>query len=342
MAEGPEELAAHRPRPRPSPAAITDPPVERRVQLIDEPADHATTRVFAQATVLGAARTPVNGRAAWRAARAARAGHPVARVEAPHGAQVMTAAGSAIVTAARVGRLLGRTGWRAAKQLPGVDAVEHQAHKMRHAAALEVMKLLEIPQPVHPTTLEEQRAAGLVQYAGNDPEPLRSAMTELLERSSDPDRTRSRDYLFGTIVSQLVPDEARILAQLAPGESYAFVDVVAKHIGRTATRTVLTNISTVGLAAGLAEPANTPTYLKRLRSFGLVEVAGVADDGGRLADQFDQLANDPAVQRARSDIERSKGGSARTIRRTLRLSAFGIEFWTACAPSRGALARQSD
>ena len=42
-------------------------------------------------------------------------------------------------------------------------------------------------------------------------------MTELLERSVETDRNASRDYLFGNIISQLVPDEARILAALSDG-----------------------------------------------------------------------------------------------------------------------------
>lgn len=252
---------------------------------------------------------------------------------------MVATAGSAIVTAARVGRLLGRSGWRIARQLPGVEAVEQQAQRLRHAAAAEVVRVLEIPQTFLGTANpDEQRALLLVQNAADDREPLRSAMTELLDRSTDPDRTKSREYLFGTIVSQLVPDEARILATLATGGSFALVDVVAKQIGRSSTRTVLSNISTVGRAAGISTPANTPTYIARLRHFGLIEVAPAGDD---LADQFEELNKHPAVRRARGEAGSAKGGSSKLVRRTLRLSAFGQEFWTACAPSRTTLARRS-
>src|SRR4051794_7668393 len=45
--------------------------------------------------------------------------------------QVVAAAGSAIVTGAKLGRILGRSAWRIAKQVPGVIAVEQQAQRLR-------------------------------------------------------------------------------------------------------------------------------------------------------------------------------------------------------------------
>jgi hypothetical protein len=177
----------------------------------------------------------------------------------------------------------------------------------------------------------------LVQNAGTDAAPLRTAMTELLERSADTSHAKSRDYLFGTIVSQLVPDEARILAALAAGDGFAVVDVVAKQVGRSTTRTLLSNASTIGKAAGISLPMNTPTYLTRLRGFGLIEF-GRPGDG--LSAQFDVLTADPAVAAVRAAAERSKHGSTKLIRKSVTLSAFGAEFWAACAPDRTALARR--
>jgi hypothetical protein len=251
---------------------------------------------------------------------------------------MVAAAGSAIVTAARVGRLLSRSGWRIAKQLPGVSAIEQQAQRLRQAAAAEMFRLLEVPQNLFGTASpEEQRVMMLVQNAGTDAAPLRTAMTELLERSADTSHAKSRDYLFGTIVSQLVPDEARILAALAAGDGFAVVDVVAKQVGRSTTRTLLSNASTIGKAAGISLPMNTPTYLTRLRGFGLIEF-GRPGDG--LSAQFDVLTADPAVAAVRAAAERSKHGSTKLIRKSVTLSAFGAEFWAACAPDRTALARR--
>jgi len=161
--------------------------------------------------------------------------------------QLVSGAGSAIVTAARMGRLLGRSGWRLARQLPGMTLVEQQANRLRQAASAELLRLLEVPQQYFGTAApEEQRVMMLVQDANSDPTPLRTAMTELLTRSSESGAGRSKEYLFGTIVSQLVPDEARVLAALAQGKRYAVVDVAAKHVGAQ----VSAGAATVALTEG--------------------------------------------------------------------------------------------
>ncbi len=244
--------------------------------------------------------------------------------------QLVQAAGSAIVTAARVGRLLGRSGWRIARQLPGMSLVEQQVQRLGDTATAELRRLLEVPQQFFtPAGGEDARVMMLVQNASTDPAPLRTAMSELLSRSSGTGAGRSREYLYGTIVSQLVPDEARILAAMADGKSFAAVDVHAKHVGRAASRTVLSNASSVGAAAKVSPARNVATYLTRLHGFGLVEFGPAADE---LNAEYDQLAIDDAVQEARVRIEKGKLGSVRIVRKTVALSALGRDFWTACAP----------
>jgi hypothetical protein len=246
-------------------------------------------------------------------------------------------AGSAIVTAARVGRLLGRSGWRIARQLPGVGLVEHQAQRIGQAAVGELRRLFDIPPQFAGAGPEERRVMLLVQNADADPAPLRTAMSELLSRADESTAGSSRDYLFGTIVSQLVPDEARILGTLAKGEPYAVVDVVAKHFGRSATRTVLANASLLGGAAGVSPAGNVATYLSRLHGLGLVEFGPAADE---LSDDYDRLAVDSAVQEARVAIDHDRLGSARLIRKSVALSPLGREFWAACAPEGEPLTRR--
>lgn len=298
---------ASRPRPRPGSPATAAADSDSGVGAISAPAA-----------------PPVRGTDRRRPGRA------LARPEPVPSGQVVAAAGSAIVTAARVGRLLGRSGWRIAKQLPGVTVVEQQAQRLRQAATAELGRLLDVPQQLFAgASPEEQRVMMLVQDAGTDPEPLRTAMSELLDRSSGSSTGRSREYLFGTIVSQLVPDEARILAALSDGAPFAALDVVAKQVGRSTTRLVLANVSTVGVAADVALPDNTATYVTRLHGFGLVEFGSAGDE---LAGQFERLASDRAVVAAKNRIDTAKLGSPRLVRKTVTLSPLGREFWAACAP----------
>jgi hypothetical protein len=246
-------------------------------------------------------------------------------------AQVVAATGTAIVTAARVGRLLGRSAWRLGRHLPGAGMVEREAKRLQHYAAGEARRILQPDEgPTPPPSPVEQRAVHYVTNADPGTAPLRSAMNELLERSVEATRTDSREYLYGTIISQLVPDEARILAALADGTHFAVIDVVQKQ-RRGRVLTLLANASSVGRQAGLVSPENVPTYLGRLHGFGLVEF-GAADE--RLSVQYDVLATDATVQDARKRVDPHRRGSIRLVRRTVLMSALGREFWAASDPSR--------
>jgi hypothetical protein len=255
----------------------------------------------------------------------------LARIEQP-AAQMVAAAGTAIVATAKVGRLLTRSGWGLARRLPGGEALQREVQRLQDTALTEVRRLLDIPNGPDGATpsRDEQRAMYLIQNSAGE-EPLRAAMSELLERSVEVDRSASREYLYGTIISQLVPDEARILAALSDGSPFAAIDVVAKPFGRSATRPVLSNASTVGRSSGVVTPDNTPTYITRLHNFGLVEF-GPPDD--TIAMQFDILAADSAVQAAQATVEARRLGSPRLVRKTLTISPFGRDFWAATDPSR--------
>jgi abortive infection alpha-like protein len=261
----------------------------------------------------------------------------LARMESPQAAQVVAAAGTALVGAARMGRMLTRTGWGLARRLPGGEAIQREVQRLQDAALTEVRRILDVPDQVDAPTgglsTEEQRAVWLVNNdSGNN--PLRAAMSELLERSVEPSRESSREYLFGNIVSQLVPDEARILAALSDGSTHAAGDVTARGIGRGPGRLILANVSTVGRSAGVVSPDNVPTYLTRLYRLGLVEF-GPADDS--LGVQYDMLGADATVRSAEETARTRRLGSARLVRKTVSLSPFGREFWVATDPNRAAL-----
>ena len=248
--------------------------------------------------------------------------------------QVVAAAGTAIVTAARVGRILGRSGWRIARQLPGGQTIEREAQRLQNAAVSEARRILQIQQSPSPNgkaaTPEEERAAYLIQTADPGTAPLRSAMSELLERSVEASRSDTREYLFGTIISQLVPDEARILAALSPSTVFAAADLVQRS-RRAGQRVLVAHASTVGRSAGVVTPDNTPTYLARLLGFGLIEF-GPEDES--LDVQYDLLSTENVLTDAKRRAEHGKqGGAVKLVRKTVRMSALGQEFWAASDPS---------
>lgn len=147
-------------------------------------------------------------------------------------------------------------------------------------------------------------------------EPLRAAMKGLLDSSVGFDRGQARENLYATVLRQLTPDEARILAVLATGSLFPAVDVLARD------RTLLRNASTVGEAAGVALPDEVPSYLTRLAGLGLVDIDGPSAE---LVSQYEILATGEPVREAVAAARRTK-----LVHRTVRISRFGARLWAAC------------
>jgi abortive infection alpha-like protein len=162
-------------------------------------------------------------------------------------------------------------------------------------------------------------------------EPLRAGMAELLNRSANADVARAIEYLHTTILRQLVPDEARILAALADGAPRPAVDVVVRTTLGGVQRTVLRNASSVGKHAGVSAPEYVPAYLTRLYRMGVVDIG---DEDPALAEQYDILLTDQLVRDAEERARRARKGAARIVRRTVMISDLGSRFWQASDPTQ--------
>jgi len=161
--------------------------------------------------------------------------------------------------------------------------------------------------------------------SGAKPTPAQ-LLDDLLGASIDADTAGSREELYRSLLLRLVPDEARILAALSDGTPYPLVHVQSRANGG---RTVLSNASTVGRAAGVQVPDAVGTYVAHLRTLGLAE-EGPADDG--LSVQYDILLGEPGVRRAEEEAKVHGRLGAKVVRRTLRISPLGRELWKACRP----------
>ncbi|HEV7788363.1 MAG TPA: Abi-alpha family protein [Pseudonocardia sp.] len=161
--------------------------------------------------------------------------------------------------------------------------------------------------------------------AGPKPTPAQ-LLDDLLGASIDADSAGSRDELYRALLLRLVPDEARILAALSDGTPYPLVHVQARANGG---RTVLSNASTVGRAAGVQVPDAVSTYVAHLRALGLAE-EGPSDDSQSV--QYDILLGEPEVRAAENEARDAGRLGARVVRRTLRISPLGRELWKACRP----------
>lgn len=260
-----------------------------------------------------------------------------------------TGAEALIGRAGRAAGWLARTGWRATRALPGGELAERQLLKLETAVVSEVRRRLE-PADTTPgfawrlpgiengrSEVGDHEMVTLIRPMNGHVEPLRAGMAELLNQSANADASRAAEYLYSTILRQLVPDEARILAALADGEVRPSVDVMLRTALGGNQRPLLRNLSSVGRAAGVSAPAYVPTYLTRLHRLGVVDVG---DEDPTLAEQYDILLTDPLVRDAEERAKLARKGGAKIIRRTVVVSELGRRFWAEADPTFGAHPRR--
>lgn len=153
----------------------------------------------------------------------------------------------------------------------------------------------------------------------------RELMVDLLERSVLQDAAASKVDWFTSVLGQLVPDEARILAALAEtGETPPLLHVLP----RSGHGRLLENASLIGRSAALTLPHMTPVYVTHLRALGLVDTG--PEDVGNLKG-YELLLADKRVRLALKEGEMGKV-PARVLRRTLVLSDRGRELWDHARP----------
>lgn len=201
-----------------------------------------------------------------------------------------------------VGRIAGwaaRTGYELSKRLPGASDDE--------------------PPRLEPVSVRAKSVRG--------DDPLRTRMARLLAESAELKRDDARDRLYEAILASLVPDEARILSTLAQGGVFPLIDVAERTLFGGVGRIVLRNASTVGKAAGVTLDDHVPVYVTRLVD---LNVAEVLREDPTLDTQYEVLVADEAVVEVVNTVRRPT-----FVRRTLRISRFGLRLWQACDPAGG-------
>jgi hypothetical protein len=159
---------------------------------------------------------------------------------------------------------------------------------------------------------------------GPERDPLRQRGYELLERSADVEADEDAHPAYERILTQLAPDEARILRLLATKGAQPAVDVKTWRPLGVGSQTVAPGLSMIGAEAGCRYPDRVPAYLNNLFRLGLVWFSREPLDDPRV---YQVLEAQPDV------IEASKrAGRASTVRRSIHLTPFGIDFCETCLP----------
>jgi hypothetical protein len=154
--------------------------------------------------------------------------------------------------------------------------------------------------------------------------PLKELGAELLQRSTDLSVDDDLHPAYIRILSELAPDEGRILRMLAIEGPQPAVDVRTSRPLNVATQLVAPGLSMIGAQAGVRHAGRVPAYLNNLFRLGLIWFSRepVSD---RL--RYQVLEAQPDVSAALREAGRGK-----TVRRSIELTPFGADFCEVCLP----------
>jgi hypothetical protein len=154
---------------------------------------------------------------------------------------------------------------------------------------------------------------------------LRERGAELLRRSADVEYDLDAHPAYARILSEMAPDEARILRLLAQQGPRPAVDVrTGGMVGRLKSDLVAPGLTMIAAEAGVRHSEKIHPYLDNLGRLGLIAFSREQLDDLRL---YQVLEAQPEVAEAMD-----KAGRGTTVRRSIELTTFGRDFCNCCLP----------
>ncbi|WP_197284963.1 Abi-alpha family protein [Sciscionella sediminilitoris] len=156
---------------------------------------------------------------------------------------------------------------------------------------------------------------------------LRAKGAALLQRSADVSFTESAEYVhpaYARIIDELAPDEARILRVFATDGAQPAIDVRTGRPFGVGSAQVAYGLSMIGELAGCRQTDKVPAYLNNLERLGLIWFWKEPVDAAR----YQVVEVQPTV----TEAVREAGRAARTVRRSIALTPFGVDFCRICFP----------
>jgi hypothetical protein len=170
---------------------------------------------------------------------------------------------------------------------------------------------------------EQQRGNGAVAH-----ETLAEKGNELLRRSSDVRYQEDAHPAYERILSELAPDEGRILRLLLLNGPQPAVDVrTGGPIGMVSSRLIAPGLNMIGARAGCRYVDRVPQYLNNLHRLGLI---WFSRETLRDPLPYQVLEAQPEVLEAMKSVRMAK-----IVRRSIHLTPFGEDFCRVALDIRG-------
>jgi len=153
---------------------------------------------------------------------------------------------------------------------------------------------------------------------------LREQGAALLRESADVTLEDGAHPAYARILTELAPDEARILRLLMLEGAQPAVDVRAANLIGVGSQLVAQGLNMIGAQAGVRYVERVPAYLNNLNRLGLIWFS---------RDPLDNPMRYQVIEAQPDAIEAIKrAGRAKTVHRSIVLTPFGTDFCEICLP----------
>jgi hypothetical protein len=153
---------------------------------------------------------------------------------------------------------------------------------------------------------------------------LREQGAELLRQSADVEAEDGAHPAYARILSEIAPDEGRILRLLMLEGPQPSVDVRSSHLIGVGSQLVAQGLTMIGTEAGCRHLERVPAYLNNLRRLGLIAISNEPVEDPMRYQVVE--AQPDAVQAIR------RAGRVKTVHRRIEMTPFGIDFCNTVLP----------
>jgi hypothetical protein len=161
---------------------------------------------------------------------------------------------------------------------------------------------------------------------------LRSRGASLLRRSADVTVTEEEHPAYARILSELTPDEARILRYLFLNGPQPAIDVRTNRPLGIGSELVAGGLNMIAEHAGCRNVDRIHPYLTNLNRLGLLEFSKEQVEN---PNRYQLIEAQPKV----AEVLKQAGRAPRIVHRSIHLNAFGEDFCQTCLPTRGPASR---
>ncbi|WP_249010809.1 Abi-alpha family protein [Conexibacter sp. DBS9H8] len=201
------------------------------------------------------------------------------------------------------------------------EVIEEVTRELREVAR-DFLGVTELAEEVH--EMAPLLSTGLLKAGTSSPEALRAQGEQLLREAADVGFDEGAHPAFARILTELSPDEARILRLLFLEGPQPLVDVRATNLIGSGSQLIARSLNMLGPKAGLRQHDRVPVYLANLQRVNLIELS--RDPLDSLVD-YQVLEAQPATLAVLHNTVR-----ARVDRHSIHLTPLGTEFCRVCLP----------